>query len=132
MNTFYRSRKFAYALGTFLAALLLVALPLVAEVNDETMEMLKTMLPLVFVIGILVITGHTVTDVMAVWTEGVQYKDLRTAAHDLIDAAASESSGAQSSDGVEFKVEGGEVVGVGVELELTPESGRPGGTVPNG
>lgn len=129
MTTFYRSRKFAYALGTFLAALLLVALPMVAEVDGETMEMLKTMLPLVFVVGILVITGHTVTDVMAVWTEGVQYKDLRTAAHDLIDAAASESSGAQSSDG---KVEGGEVVGVGVELELTPESGRPGGTVPNG
>lgn len=83
---FYTSRKFAYALGTFLAALLLVALPLVADVTPETMEMLKTMLPLVFVIGILVITGHTVTDVMAVWTEGVQYKDLRTAAHDLIDA----------------------------------------------
>lgn len=86
MSTFYKSRKFAYALGTFLAALLLIALPMVAEVNSETMEMLETMLPLVFVIGILVITGHTVTDVMAVWTEGVKYKDLKTAAHDLIDA----------------------------------------------
>ena len=83
---FYTSRKFAYALGTFLASLVLALLPALVDLDAETSDMLESMLPLVFVIGALVITGHTVTDVMAVWKEGVAYKSLQEAAHDLIDA----------------------------------------------
>ena len=86
MKPFYTSRKFAYALGTFLASLVLALLPALVELDAETTDMLETMLPLIFVIGALVITGHTVTDVMAVWKEGVKYKTLQEAAHDLIDA----------------------------------------------
>lgn len=83
---FYTSRKFAYAVGTLLASLVLALLPAVVELDAATTEMLETMLPMIFVIGALVITGHTVTDVMAVWKEGVKYKTLQEAAHDLIDA----------------------------------------------
>lgn len=83
---FYKSRKFAYALGTFLAALVLVVLPMAVELDPEVTGMLEEMLPLVFVIGIMLITGHTITDVMAIWREGVIGKELKEAAHDLIDA----------------------------------------------
>lgn len=86
MNPFYKSKKFLYALATFLATLALAALPIVVSLDDETAAMLEEMLPLVFVMGALVIAGHTVTDVMAVWREGVPPKDLRRAAHELIDA----------------------------------------------
>lgn len=86
MNPFYKSKKFLYALATFLAALVIAALPMIVSLDDDTLAMLEQMLPLVFVMGALVIAGHTVTDVMAVWREGVVSKDLRQAAHELIDA----------------------------------------------
>lgn len=86
MNPFYKSKKFLYALATFLAALVIAALPMVVSLDDDTAAMLEEMLPLVFAMGALLIAGHTITDVMAVWREGVPPKDLRRAAHDLIDA----------------------------------------------
>lgn len=86
MKPFWKSRKFVYALGTALAALVLAFLPEVVVLDPETQDLLGEMLPLVFVIGLSVILGHTVTDVAAIWRSGVQGKPLADALKDLIDA----------------------------------------------
>lgn len=86
MKPFWKSRKFIYAAGTFLAALVLTILPMVVELEQETLDLLDQMLPLVFVIGLALIGGHTATDLVAIWQEGVVGKELAQAAHDLIDA----------------------------------------------
>lgn len=99
MKPFYRSKKFLYALATFLAAAVIAALPMVVALDDETVAMLEQMLPLVFVMGALVIAGHTVTDVMAVWREGVASTDLRQAAHELIEALAADQVDASDESG---------------------------------
>lgn len=83
---FYKSKKFAYAVGTFLAALVVAVMPMIASLDAETLDMLETMLPVIFVIGALLITGHTVTDVAAVWMEGVKFKALKEAAGDLLES----------------------------------------------
>ena len=89
MNTkaFYKSRKLAYALGTFLAALVVALLPTLGlALEPETVDMLGEMLSLVFVLGFLAIAGHTATDIAAQWREGVVAKGLDEAAHDLLEA----------------------------------------------
>ena len=88
MNTkaFYKSRKLAYALGTFLAALVLTVLPTLVDLEPETLDALETMLPLVFVTGVAALFGHTFTDVAHQWKEGVAGKGLEDAAHDLLEA----------------------------------------------
>jgi hypothetical protein len=83
---FYKSRKFAYAAGTLLAAIVLMVLPSLVELDPATRDMLDEMLPLIFVLGFLVIGGHTATDLIATWREGVSGKNLQEALHDLIDA----------------------------------------------
>ena len=85
-KAFYKSRKLAYALGTFLAALVLALLPTFADVEPETLDALETMLPLVFVTGVAALFGHTITDVAHQWKEGVAGKGLEDAAHDLLEA----------------------------------------------
>lgn len=86
MKPFWQSRKLAYALGTALAAAVLAFLPQFVTLDPETQELLSEMLPLIFVIGFSLIFGHTVTDVVAIWREGVQGKPLVEALKDLIDA----------------------------------------------
>lgn len=84
-NPFYKSKKFVYAVGTLLAALVIAVLPMAVDLDANTVDMLEAMLPLVFVIGAMVITGHTVTDIMAVWSEGVKTKDLKTALLEMVE-----------------------------------------------
>lgn len=84
----WKGKKFAYALGTFVAALVVAILPAAFDMDAATVDMLESVLPLVFVIGALAITGHTLTDIMAVWKEGVQAKSWPEAGHDLIDVIA--------------------------------------------
>lgn len=88
MKDFWKSRKFAYSMGTLLAAIVLALLPSVAELDPATRGMLEEMLPLIFVIGALIIFGHSATDIAATWRQGVAGKDWQTALHDLIDALA--------------------------------------------
>lgn len=83
---FLQSRKLAYALGTFLAALVLTLLPTLVDLEPETLDALETMLPLVFVTGVAALFGHTITDVAHQWKEGVAGKGLEDAAHDLLEA----------------------------------------------
>ena len=84
---FWKSRKLAYALGTFLAALVVALLPTLGlALEPETVDMLGEMLSLVFVLGFLAIAGHTATDIAAQWREGVVAKGLDEAAHDLLEA----------------------------------------------
>jgi len=84
---FWKSRKLAYALGTFLAALVVALLPTLGlALEPETVDMLGEMLSLVFVLGFLAIAGHTATDIAAQWQEGVVAKGLDEAAHDLLEA----------------------------------------------
>lgn len=85
-KAFYKSRKLAYALGTFLAALVITLLPTFVALEPETLDALKTMLPLVFVTGVAALFGHTITDVAHQWKEGVAGKGLEDAAHDLLEA----------------------------------------------
>ncbi|MBI5961045.1 MAG: hypothetical protein HY866_20065 [Chloroflexi bacterium] len=83
---FFQSKKFVYALCVFLAQLLLVALPSVVSLDQDQMDMLSNMIPTVFVIGGLVITGHAATDIAYAWLNRVPSTDLSTAAHNLVDA----------------------------------------------
>jgi len=87
VNPFWKSKKFVYALATFLAALVVSILPLFSsDMNQETVDMLQQMLPLIFAVGLLIITGHTVTDVMYIWKEGLTFKNLKDATHELVEA----------------------------------------------
>ncbi len=87
LKPFYRSRKLAYALGTLVAALIIVVLPTLGlNLEPETVDLLSDMLPLVFVLGFLTITGHTVTDIAAQWKEGVAAKSIEEALQLLLDA----------------------------------------------
>jgi hypothetical protein len=91
MNPFWKSKKFVYALATFCAALIVALAPTFAdwaniELKPETLDMMDQMLPLIIAMGLLVITGHTATDLMYLWTEGIKSKELKEAAHDLIEA----------------------------------------------
>jgi len=119
MNPFYKSKKFLYALATFLAALVIAALPMVVSLDDDTAAMLEEMLPLIFVMGALLIAGHTVTDVMAVWRDGVPPKGLRQAAHDLIDALPLAEQGPG-----DVKLTGGATPGVRVGGNDAERGGR--------
>lgn len=88
---FYRSRKLAYTVGTFLAALIVAALPTLGlDLEPETVDMLGEMLALVFVLGFLAITGHTLTDIAVQWREGVKAQSLREALDDLLDELLTE------------------------------------------
>lgn len=90
---FYRSRKLAYTVGTFLAALIVAALPTLGlDLEPETTDMLSEMLALVFVLGFLAITGHTLTDIAAQWQEGVKTQTLRDALNDLLDELLTDES----------------------------------------
>lgn len=88
----YKSRKFIYALGTFLAALFVWALPQLVELipdahmTPEQTKLMTDMLPLVFVVGLSLIAGHTVTDVAAIWKEGVKAKSIAEALQLLLDS----------------------------------------------
>lgn len=85
-KSFYKSRKLAYALGTFLAALVLTLLPTLVDLEPETLDALETMLPLVFVTGVAALFGHTFSDVAHQWKEGVTAAGMEDAAHDLLEA----------------------------------------------
>lgn len=116
MKPFWKSRKFAYAVGTFLAALVLALLPMAVTLDEPTTAMLEQMLPLIFVIGALVITGHTVTDVVAVWKEGVESQTLRDAAHALIEAVP-----LPERETIRLpEAEGGTIIGGELERDATP------------
>lgn len=88
MKPFYRSRKFAYALSTFLASALLMLLPTLVELDEATAAMLDEYVPLVVAVGVLLILGHTVTDVTALLRDRPVRAPLDQAAHELIDAVA--------------------------------------------
>lgn len=83
---FWKSRKFGYAVGTLLASLLVAVLANVDGVNPDVQAALNQVLPTLFVMGALLITGHTITDVVAIWSDGVAAKDLKDAVIDLVDA----------------------------------------------
>lgn len=87
IKPFWKSRKLAYALGTFLAALVVAVLPTLGlNLEPETVDMLGDMLALVFVLGFLAIAGHTVSDITVQWREGIMAKGLDDAAHELLEA----------------------------------------------
>ncbi|MBI5957526.1 MAG: hypothetical protein HY866_02250 [Chloroflexi bacterium] len=89
---FFQSKKFVYALCVFLAQLLLVALPSVVQLDPDQMDMLSNMIPTVFVIGGLVITGHAATDIAYAWLNRVPASELTIAAHNLVDAFQPENA----------------------------------------
>ncbi|HML21875.1 MAG TPA: hypothetical protein PKD09_09515 [Aggregatilinea sp.] len=84
---FYKSKKFIYAACTFVAALILYLLQLASpDMTQDQIELLNQMILMVLIMGSLLLTGHTITDVTAVWVNRPQTKPLGEAAHDLIDA----------------------------------------------
>lgn len=82
---FYKSKKFVYALATFIAALVLAVLPSIVTLEPETVDMLETTLPAVLGIGILVITGHGIQDALTT-VKGLQIMSLSSAFAELIEA----------------------------------------------
>jgi hypothetical protein len=87
MGDFWKSRKFAYALGTLIAAVLVALLSGVQGITPEQVNMLQAILPGVLVIGSLVIFGHTATDVVATWREGVPFVEWEDALMEVIKEA---------------------------------------------
>ncbi len=84
---FYESKKFIYASSTFVAALILYLIRLVSpDMPQDQVDLLSQLILLVLVMGGFLITGHTVTDVTAVWVNRPQPKPIGEAAHELIDA----------------------------------------------
>jgi hypothetical protein len=83
---FWKSRKFGYALGTLLASLAVTLLSSVEGIAPDVQAALAGFLPTILVMGVLLITGHTITDVVALWRDGVAGKELKDAIIELIDA----------------------------------------------
>lgn len=83
---FYQSKKFVYALATFLAALVVWLMPMIVDMQQEQIDMLNTMLPGVLAVGIALIAGHSATDIIAIWVNGVQAKPVKEAVQDLVEA----------------------------------------------
>ncbi len=81
---FWKSKKFIYALGTFLAALVVWIMPQAVSMTAEQTDMLTTILPGVFVTGLMLIAGHAATDITAIWLEGVKAKSVKEAALDVV------------------------------------------------
>lgn len=86
VKPFWKSRKFGYALGTLLASLAVALLSSVEGVSPDVQAALAQFLPTILVMGVLLITGHTITDVVALWRDGIAAKELRDALVDLLDA----------------------------------------------
>lgn len=83
---FWQSRKFGYALGTLLASLAVTLLSSVEGIAPDVQAALAGFLPTILVMGVLLITGHTITDVVAIWRDGVAGAELKDAIIELIDA----------------------------------------------
>lgn len=83
---FWKSRKFGYALGTLLASLAVTLLSSVEGIAPDVQAALAGFLPTILVMGVLLITGHTITDVVAIWRDGVAGAELKDAIIELIDA----------------------------------------------
>lgn len=79
MKPFWKSRKFGYTLGTLLAALLLALLGSVDGVDADVQAALNQFMPTVIVMGVLLVTGHTITDVAHTYAEGVAGVELKDA-----------------------------------------------------
>ena len=84
MKPFWKSRKFGYTVGTLLASLLIALLAGVEGVTPETKAALADVLPGVMTLGALLVLGHTVTDSVAVYKEGVPALDLKDALQDVV------------------------------------------------
>ena len=95
---FWKSKKFIYAVASFVAAVVLAVLPSVTTLDADTVTMLHDVVPKVVLGGFLLIAGHTVTDVVYL---AVQARDvpLREAAHGLVDAVLPENEEAQAATG---------------------------------
>ncbi|HML23529.1 MAG TPA: hypothetical protein PKD09_17870 [Aggregatilinea sp.] len=85
-NEFWKSKKFAYTLAAVITALILALLPSVVTLDAESQQLLESMLPLVVLVFVLLITGHTVTDIAYAWANRPTNVPLPDALHDLIDA----------------------------------------------
>jgi hypothetical protein len=83
---FYKSKKFAYAVAGVLAAFILALLPSLFTLTAETQALLEDVVPAVVLICVLLLTGHTVTDIAYAWAERPQAQPLGQALHELIDA----------------------------------------------
>lgn len=83
---FWKSRKFLYALGTLIAALVVGLLANVEGVSPDVQAALGEFLPTLVTMGALLIAGHTVTDVVATWREGVPEKTIQEAIMEFIEA----------------------------------------------
>jgi hypothetical protein len=90
-NPFWTSRKFSYAAATLLSAVILAALPSVIRLDAATEALLRDLLPGVLAVGIALITGHTITDVVAIWSARPADQTPADAAAALIDLAANGS-----------------------------------------
>ena len=84
-NPFWKSKKFAYSMAAVITSLILALLPSLFDLDTETYTLLQGIIPLVVLVFILLITGHTVTDIAYAWMNRPVTVPLPDALHDLID-----------------------------------------------
>lgn len=86
-SSFFASRKFIYAVGTLFAAVIVTALPSFVTVDPQTEVLLKTLLPGIMAVGVALITGHTLTDVVGIWSMRPDFKNLDEAVQAILELA---------------------------------------------
>jgi len=69
----FASRKFVYAVSSIIMVLVVTYLPIVtAEIgltlSADSIDALNSLLPMVVVIGLFVIGGHSVSDAISLWS----------------------------------------------------------------
>jgi len=84
-KSFYQSKKFMYAVVTFIVSFVVAVLPSVLDLEPETVSALHEMLPYIAVFGLSVIYGHTAMDALSL-AKGAQVLSLQDAFGELLDA----------------------------------------------
>ena len=82
---FYESKKFVYAMVTFVVSFVLAVLPSVLNLKPETVTALHEMLPFVALFGLSVIYGHTAMDALSL-AKGAQVLSLQDAFAEVLEA----------------------------------------------
>ena len=88
---FYTSRKFAYALVTFVAVLLVTFLPSLLGLDEEAASILQSKIDFLFYFGFALIGGHTLMDALTM-AAGQQLPTLTQAVDDVKEAITGATS----------------------------------------
>ena len=91
---FWQSRKFIYATSALVVAAVMALLPQFVSMTPEQADAVQGLVVYVVVFGVALITGHTITDVVAILAaaNANMPQNVQTALHEFVDAVV-ESGG---------------------------------------